>query len=226
MAWENVLPAFRLSLVNPPLSGANFGREPPTISNIPRRKPPPAPAVSTYVAGPRAFGGATQFSTRKSPLCRLHAPARGRGQWNSKEVLKTRQIRANSRKAAHKGRLSPLIGRLTPRKGPPSRYCPGKTRFLGKRPSEEFLTRVYRLRTPRSPSRPNAFDGPKRRLTAPAAGRPLIPACERAEERVELRVPTDTKAAWVEAAERAGQTFTAWVRDRLDKAAKREARQN
>lgn len=57
-------------------------------------------------------------------------------------------------------------------------------------------------------------------------GRPPKPADERAEERIELRLPPADKAAWQEAAERAEQPLSAWIRDRLNRAAKREARQN
>ena len=53
-------------------------------------------------------------------------------------------------------------------------------------------------------------------------GRPPKDPDERGEERIELRLTTAAKAAWVEAAERAGQPLSAWIRERLDRAAKRE----
>lgn len=57
-------------------------------------------------------------------------------------------------------------------------------------------------------------------------GRPPKPQSERAEERIELRLLPADKAEWLKLAEIAGMTLSAWIRDRLDKAAKREARQN
>jgi predicted HicB family RNase H-like nuclease len=57
-------------------------------------------------------------------------------------------------------------------------------------------------------------------------GRPPKAADEKAEERIELRIPTADKAEWQASAERAELKLSAWIRDRLNKAAKREARQN
>ena len=57
-------------------------------------------------------------------------------------------------------------------------------------------------------------------------GRPPKAPSELAEERVELRLHPADKAAWLKLAERAGMTLSAWIRDRLDKAAKREANRN
>ena len=57
-------------------------------------------------------------------------------------------------------------------------------------------------------------------------GRPPKPADEKAEERLELRIASADKAEWQEAADRAEVKLSAWIRDRLNKAAKREARQN
>ena len=56
-------------------------------------------------------------------------------------------------------------------------------------------------------------------------GRPPKTDEERADERLELRLVAADKLAWQEAADRAGLKLSAWIRDRLDKAAKREARQ-
>lgn len=54
-------------------------------------------------------------------------------------------------------------------------------------------------------------------------GRPPKPDDERADERLGIRLMAGDKAAWQEAAERAKLPLSAWIRDRLDKAAKREA---
>jgi predicted HicB family RNase H-like nuclease len=53
-------------------------------------------------------------------------------------------------------------------------------------------------------------------------GRPPKPPEERGEERIELRLTTAAKAEWLKAAERAGIPLSAWIRERLDRAAKRE----
>ena len=55
-------------------------------------------------------------------------------------------------------------------------------------------------------------------------GRPPKTDEERALERIELRVVTADKVSWQEAADRAGMKLSAWIRDRLEKAAKRESR--
>lgn len=55
-------------------------------------------------------------------------------------------------------------------------------------------------------------------------GRPPKTEEERADERLELRVVTSDKVSWQDAADRAGMKLSAWIRDRLEKAAKWEAR--
>lgn len=47
---------------------------------------------------------------------------------------------------------------------------------------------------------------------------------DRAEERLEMRIADADKKKWLSAAERANLTLSAWIRDRLDKAATREAK--
>ena len=54
-------------------------------------------------------------------------------------------------------------------------------------------------------------------------GRPPKPAGEKAGEVFQIRLTADDKASWREAAERADLPLAAWIRDRLNKAAKREA---
>lgn len=53
-------------------------------------------------------------------------------------------------------------------------------------------------------------------------GRPPLPESERAEERLELRIKADDKADWQNAADHAEIALSAWIRERLCKAAKRE----
>ena len=60
-------------------------------------------------------------------------------------------------------------------------------------------------------------------MKAKKRGRPPKPPDELAEERVELRLLPADKATWLKLAERAEMTLSAWIRDRLEKAAKREA---
>ena len=55
-------------------------------------------------------------------------------------------------------------------------------------------------------------------------GRPSLPVDERAEERLELRIKSADKGAWQESASQAGLSLSAWIRDRLNKAAKRNTR--
>lgn len=50
-------------------------------------------------------------------------------------------------------------------------------------------------------------------------GRPSLPKGERAEDRLELRIKPADKEAWQAAAERAEMSLSAWIRDRLNKAA-------
>jgi predicted HicB family RNase H-like nuclease len=52
-------------------------------------------------------------------------------------------------------------------------------------------------------------------------GRPPKPEGEKAEELFQMRVTADDKNAWRSAAERAGMSLSAWIRDRLNRAAKR-----
>jgi predicted HicB family RNase H-like nuclease len=54
-------------------------------------------------------------------------------------------------------------------------------------------------------------------------GRPPKPPDERHEERLELRMQTAEKVAWQAASDRAGKSLAAWMRDKLNRAAKREA---
>jgi len=53
-------------------------------------------------------------------------------------------------------------------------------------------------------------------------GRPPKAPEERGEERIELRLTTAARAAWLKAAERAEIPLSAWIRERLDRCAKRE----
>lgn len=57
-------------------------------------------------------------------------------------------------------------------------------------------------------------------------GRPPKDPTELAESRIELRLLPADKTAWVEAAERAQQPLSAWIRDRLNRAAKRESKRD
>ncbi len=54
-------------------------------------------------------------------------------------------------------------------------------------------------------------------------GRPPKPDNERAGEVFQVRLTADDKQSWREAAERAELPLAAWIKDRLNKAAKREA---
>lgn len=53
---------------------------------------------------------------------------------------------------------------------------------------------------------------------APKRGRKPIPADERKDARVELRVHPYTKAAWQAKADASGLSLAAWVESRLDRA--------
>ena len=55
-------------------------------------------------------------------------------------------------------------------------------------------------------------------------GRPPKSDDERADALVQLRLTDAEKAVWQEAAERDGQKLSAWIKDRLNKAAKVSAR--
>ena len=63
----------------------------------------------------------------------------------------------------------------------------------------------------------------KKQPTKLPRGRPPKSDDERADERLGIRLMAGDKAAWQEAAGRAEMPLSAWIRDRLDKAAKREA---
>lgn len=52
-------------------------------------------------------------------------------------------------------------------------------------------------------------------------GRPVLPEGEAAEERLQVRAKAAEKAEWQAAADRAGMSLSAWIRDRLNRAAKR-----
>jgi hypothetical protein len=54
-------------------------------------------------------------------------------------------------------------------------------------------------------------------------GRPPKADDERADERLEVRVTAAEKAEWEAAADRVEVKFAAWIRDRLNEAAKRES---
>ncbi len=55
-------------------------------------------------------------------------------------------------------------------------------------------------------------------------GRPPKTDDERADEVFQLRLTAAEKTDWKSAAESAGLSLSAWIRDRLNKAAKRDAR--
>jgi predicted HicB family RNase H-like nuclease len=55
-------------------------------------------------------------------------------------------------------------------------------------------------------------------------GRPPKPADERAEEVFQLRLTSADKTAWRSAADESGMSLAAWIRDRLNRAAKRDTR--
>jgi len=57
-------------------------------------------------------------------------------------------------------------------------------------------------------------------------GRPPKPKDEIAAERIELRAVPVEKAQWDAAAERAVKSLSAWIRDRLNRAAKRELKRD
>jgi hypothetical protein len=57
-------------------------------------------------------------------------------------------------------------------------------------------------------------------------GRPPKDPDEKAEERLEIRLLPASKSLWLAAAEKAGLRLSAWIRQRLDKAAKKESRQD
>ncbi len=57
-------------------------------------------------------------------------------------------------------------------------------------------------------------------------GRPKKPPAEVLAERMELRLTTAERRAYEAAAEQAGQSLSAWIRDRLSKAAKRESKRD
>lgn len=55
-------------------------------------------------------------------------------------------------------------------------------------------------------------------------GRPPKPEGEKAEAVFQIRLNSAEKEVWQEAADRAGIKLSAWIKDRLNKAANREAR--
>ena len=55
-------------------------------------------------------------------------------------------------------------------------------------------------------------------------GRPPKPDGESADQVLQLRLTAAEKAAWREAAERAGLSISAWIKDRLGKASAKEGR--
>lgn len=55
----------------------------------------------------------------------------------------------------------------------------------------------------------------------PRRGQPPKPADQRADAQIQLRVTRNRKAAYVSAANDAGQTLAAWVFDQCDRAAKK-----
>lgn len=57
-------------------------------------------------------------------------------------------------------------------------------------------------------------------------GRPPKPPGEALAERIDLRITTAEKADYESAASRAGQSLSEWMRERLNKAAKRESKQD
>ena len=56
--------------------------------------------------------------------------------------------------------------------------------------------------------------------------RPKKPPDQVASERIDLRATAAELAAYERAAERAGQTLSAWIKERLTKAAKRESKRD
>jgi hypothetical protein len=57
-------------------------------------------------------------------------------------------------------------------------------------------------------------------------GRPTLHPQGAMSRVLQIRLTVEERAEYHEAAERAGVPLSAWIRDRLSKAAKREARQN
>lgn len=55
-------------------------------------------------------------------------------------------------------------------------------------------------------------------------GRPPKPPGETLGELLQIRIADDERAAYQQAADKTGMTFSAWVRDRLNKAARRDAK--
>lgn len=59
-------------------------------------------------------------------------------------------------------------------------------------------------------------------MTKPAMGRPKLEPAERLSEIVQFRLTAAERMECEQAAERAGQKFSEWIRDRLLRAAKRK----
>lgn len=56
--------------------------------------------------------------------------------------------------------------------------------------------------------------------------RPKKPDGEAATERIDLRVTVAERDEYQQAAERSGKTLSAWIKERLSKAAKRESKRD
>lgn len=57
-------------------------------------------------------------------------------------------------------------------------------------------------------------------------GRPPKPEGTTLPEVLQIRLTGDDKARWMAAAERSGVSLSEWIRDRLEKAAKRESKRD
>jgi hypothetical protein len=65
----------------------------------------------------------------------------------------------------------------------------------------------------------------KKQPTKLPRGRPQKPDEERADALVQLRLTASEKAVWQEAAERDEMKLSAWIKDRLNKAASSQKKQ-
>ena len=59
-------------------------------------------------------------------------------------------------------------------------------------------------------------------MVKPKMGRPPVPKAEQLAEIVQFRLTTQERQDCEKAAEKAGERFSAWIRERLLRAAKRE----